>query len=124
MNLKIKIAAALAFFVGAFSIFAGGMAMRGWNPGYSVLSWLPVYNFSMGVLTVLIPAVLIWKRHRYALTSVIVFLGIHAATTAVLFLAFRATVATQSLLAMAFRLVIWLIVLGLMYSMRGAKSTA
>lgn len=53
MNFKRKIAAVLAFVVGIFSIFAGGMAMRGWEPGYSVLGWLPIYNFSMGILTVL-----------------------------------------------------------------------
>ncbi|MFN8413531.1 MAG: hypothetical protein U0Z26_14190 [Anaerolineales bacterium] len=112
---SIKIAAGLAFMIGAFSIFAGGMAMRGWNPGWSVLKWLPVYNFGMGILTVLIPAILIWKNHQLAFVAAIIFFGIHLIATAILLLAFRDVVATQSLLAMTFRLIVWVIILALMY---------
>ncbi len=115
---SLKVAAGLAFFVGAFSIFAGGMAMRGWNPGWSVLKWLPVYNFGMGILTVLIPAILIWKNHPLAFVAAIIFFVIHLIATAILLLAFRDVVAMQSLLAMTFRLVIWLIILALMYFVR------
>ena len=61
-----RIAAGLAFVVGAMSIVAGGKAMQGWDPGYSVLGWLPVYNFVMGMLTVLLPAILLWINNRYA----------------------------------------------------------
>ena len=50
------------------SIVAGGMVMRGWQPGYSILSWLPVYNFTVGLLN-FIPAVLLWINHRYARTG-------------------------------------------------------
>ncbi len=113
---SLKIAAGLAFLIGALSIFAGAMAMRGWNPGYRVLGWLPVYNFGMGILTVLIPAILIWKNHPIAFFTAIAFFVIHLIATAILLLAFRDVVATQSLLAMAFRLVVWIIILGLMYS--------
>ncbi len=123
MNSKMKAAAWLAFVIGALSILAGGMAMRGWNPGYSVLGWLPVYNFFMGILTVLIPALLIWKQHRYALPSAIAFFGIHLFATAVLLLAFRDVVATQSLMAMTFRLAVWLIVLALIHSARKTNLT-
>ncbi len=118
----LKIAAVLAFVVGGFSIAAGAMAMRGWNPGYSVLSWLPVYNFAMGILTILIPAILIWRGSPYAMTSAIVFCVIHASVTALLLLAFRETVATQSLLAMTFRVTVWLAILALLYfHTRGQK---
>ena len=113
---SLKIAAGLAFLIGALSIFAGAMAMRGWNPGYRVLGWLPVYNFGMGILTVLIPANLIWKNNPIAFFAAIAFFVIHLIATAILLLAFRDVVATQSLLAMAFRLVVWIIILGLMYS--------
>ena len=50
-----QIASILAFIIGIMSIVAGGKAMRDWDPGYSVIAWLPVYNFGMGILT-LIPA--------------------------------------------------------------------
>lgn len=112
---SIKITAGLAFMIGAFSIFAGGMAMRGWNPGWSVLKWLPVYNFGMGILTVLIPAILIWKNHPLAFAAAIIFFGIHLIATAIILLAFRDVVATQSLLAMSFRLIVWIIILVLIY---------
>lgn len=122
MNSMLKIAAALAFIIGSFSIVAGTMAMRGWNPGYSVLGWLPVYNFTMGILTILIPAVLIWRGSPYAMTSAIIFCVIHAVVTALLLLAFRETVAIQSLLAMTFRVVTWIVILALLYfRIRGQK---
>ena len=72
----VKLPSSLAFLVGAMSIVAGGMVMRGWRPGYSVLSWLPVYNFAVGLLT-LVPAVLLWVKHRYALTASLVAFGVH-----------------------------------------------
>ncbi len=108
---KMKTAGVLAFVVGALSIFAGGMAMRGWNPGYSVLGWLPVYNFVMGALTVFIPAILLWRESRHAGASALIFFGVHAGATVLLLLTFRDVVATQSILAMTFRLAVWLVIL-------------
>ena len=110
---KLKTAGVLAFVIGALSIFAGGMAMRGWNPGYSVLGWLPVYNFVMGVLTVFIPAILLWRESRHARASALIFFGVHAVVTVLLLLAFRDVVATQSILAMTSRLAVWLVILAL-----------
>lgn len=109
-----QIASILAFILGIMSIIAGGKAMRGWNPGYSVLAWLPLYNFVMGILT-LIPAVLIWMNHRYAMIAAICAFGIHAIVLLILFAAFRNTVANQSLAAMVFRLVTWIAILALMF---------
>ena len=109
-----QIASILAFIIGIMSIVAGGKAMQGWNPGYSVLTWLPMYNFVMGILT-LIPAILIWINHRYALITSIATLGVHAIVLLILFTAFRNTVAYQSLAAMMFRLVIWIAILALMF---------
>ena len=108
---KMKTAGVLALVVGVLSIFAGGMAMRGWNPGYSVLGWLPVYNFVMGALTVFIPAILLWRERRHARASALIFFGVHAGATVLLLLAFRDVVATQSILAMTFRLAVWLVIL-------------
>lgn len=109
-----RIASILAFLVGIMSIVAGGKAMQGWNPGYSVLSWLPVYNFVMGILA-LIPAVLLWTNHRYAMNTSIATFGIHVIVLLILLTVFRNTVAYQSLAAMLFRLVIWIAILTLMF---------
>ncbi len=109
-----QIASILAFLVGIMSIVAGGKAMQGWNPGYSVLSWLPVYNFVMGLLA-LIPAILLWVNHRYALAASIATLGIHTLVLLLLLTVFRGQIAVQSIAAMIFRLVVWIVILGLIF---------
>ncbi len=103
------------------SIVAGGKAMQGWNPGYNVLSWLPVYNFVMGILA-LIPAVLLWINHRFGLAASIATLSVHALVFLLLLITFRDQVAVQSIAAMIFRLVVWVVVLGLMFFRLGAVS--
>jgi len=109
-----QIASILAFLVGIMSIVAGGKAMQGWNPGYSVLSWLPVYNFMMGILAI-IPAVLLWINHRYALAASVATLGIHTLVLLLLLSTFRGEVAFQSIAAMIFRLAVWIVILGLVF---------
>lgn len=118
-----KIAAILTFIIGILSIFAGALAMTGWEPGYFVLNWLPVYNFILGMLTVFIPAILIWKNSKHAMPAAIATFSIHAIVTLLLLTTFRKTVAANSIGAMIFRLVIWLIILALMIvqSRRQAK---
>ena len=112
-----KLPSILAFLVGAMSIIAGGMVMRGWRPGYSVLSWLPVYNFVMGFLA-LIPAVLLWVNSRYALTASIVTFGVHTVVILLLLTFFRGQVANQSIGAMTFRLAVWVVILALLWFRR------
>ena len=62
--------------------------MQGWNTGYNVLSWLPIYNFAMGILA-LIPAVFLWMNNRFAAISSLVTLEVHALVLLLLFIAFR-----------------------------------
>jgi hypothetical protein len=109
-----RIASVLAFVIGAMSIVAGGMAIRGWDPGYSVLGWLPVYNFVVGALT-LIPAILLWRNRRQAPIASISIFVVHAIVTALLFTAFRGAAARESIAAMSFRLAVWLTILALMF---------
>lgn len=109
-----KLPSILAFLVGTMSIVAGGMVMRGWRPGYSILSWLPVYNFVLGLLT-LIPAYLLWIDNRYALTASLVTFGIHATVLLLLLTAFRGQAATQSIGAMIFRAILWGVILILLF---------
>jgi hypothetical protein len=108
-----KIASIFAFLVGGLSIFAGALTMTGWEPGYFVLNWLPVYNFILGVLTVFIPSILIWRNSKYAMPPAAVTFIIHAIVTLLLLTIFRDTVAANSIGAMIFRLVTWIIILAL-----------
>ena len=114
-----KLPSLLAFLVGGMSILAGGMVLRGWRPGWNVIAWLPVYNFAVGLLT-LIPAYLLWINHRYALTASIVIFSLHALVLVLLFTAFRNTAAFQSVGAMTFRLATWIVIFILLWFRRPA----
>src|SRR5512139_2964794 len=110
-----KTASILAFTIGVMSILGGGLALRGWDPGYSVLPWLPAYNLILGVLT-LVPAVMIWIDHRHAMAAAIIMTSIHATILLLLLTLFRDAVAAESIRAMLFRLVIWMVILGLLFA--------
>ena len=109
-----RIASILAFLVGGMSILAGGMVIRGWQPGWSVIQWLPVYNFIIGLLT-LIPAYLLWVNHRFALPFSTTIFSVHTIVLLLLITVFRNTAAFQSVGAMSFRVAAWIVILALVY---------
>lgn len=110
-----KIASILAFGIGAMAIYAGIKPLLGNNPGYNVLSWLPLYNYTMGILTVFVTAILIWKSSRLAMPTAIGTFGIHSIVMVILQTAYRSIVATDSLQAMTTRLIVWAVILGLIF---------
>lgn len=109
-----KAAAVLAFVIGAMAVFAGGKVLLGQDPGYYVIDWVPVYNFTAGVITVLVGTVLIWKNSRYALPVALVTLLGHSLVMAILQTAYRQVVAPESLQAMTIRIAAWSVILGLL----------
>ena len=111
-----KTAAILALIIGGLAVFAGGQALLGRDPGYYVINWLLLYNYTVGVLTVCVTAILIWTNHRLALPAAIGTFGAHALVMLVLQVAYRGTVAPDSLRAMTIRLVVWAIILGLLFA--------
>ena len=115
MNLN-KIASILAVIIGAMAVFAGGQVLfLGKQMDYYVINWLPYYNFTMGVISVLVTAVLIWKNSRYALPAAIATFAAHALVMLVLLTAYKGVVAPDSIVAMSVRLVVWAVILILMY---------
>ena len=110
-----KVAAVLAWMIGVMGVLAGGQALLGKVPGWTVISWLPLYNFIVGLAVVFVVAPLIWRSSRYALPAAFVVFGANVVVMLVLQIAFHDTVARQSMLAMLFRLAVWLIILLLMY---------
>lgn len=117
MNMPLnKIASILAFIIGGMAIFAGGKVLLGNDPGYYVINWLPLYNYTIGILTIFITAVLIWVNSRFAMPAAIGAFSIHAIVMLVLQTAYRGGVAPDSIQAMALRLAVWAIILGLMYA--------
>lgn len=110
-----RIAAVLAFIIGAMAIVAGGQVLLGKAPGYYVINWLPAYNFAVGILTDFLTAILIWKNSKWALPAAIGTFSAHAIVMLILQTAYREVVALDSLVAMSIRLIVWLIVLTLMF---------
>ena len=108
-----KIAAALAFIIGAMAIFAGGQVLLGKIMDYYVIDWLPIYNFSIGLISSFITAILIWKGSKFALSAAIGTFLIHGTVMLVLQTAYRDVVAQDSIKAMTVRLVAWSIILAL-----------
>ena len=109
-----KIAASLAFIIGAMAIVAGGQVLLGNVPDYYVVSWLPAYNFVMGVLTDFMTAFLIWKNSQWARPAAMGTFSAHAIVMLILLVAYREVVAPDSIVAMSIRLAVWLIILVLM----------
>ena len=110
-----KIAAVLAFIIGAMAVFAGGQVLLGKIPDYYVINWLPLYNYTMGILTVFITTLLIWTNSKVAMLVAIATFSIHAAVMLILQTTYPEVVAIDSVVAMTIRLTTWLIILALMF---------
>lgn len=120
MHTKLTNAAAiLAWIIGLMAVFAGGRVLLGILPDYYVIEWLPVYNFVMGVVTVGITAVLIWKNSRYARPAAVATFTAHVLVMVTLLAAYNSVVAQDSLVAMTVRLVVWAGILALLFWRRG-----
>ena len=113
-----KIASSLAFIIGALAIFAGGQALLGKDPGYYVINWLLLYNYTIGIMTVIITATLSWKSSKFAMPAASGTFSLHALVMILLQTAFRDVVAADSIRAMIVRLVVWGIILSLMFLQR------
>ncbi len=106
-TISIKIAAFLAFFIGAMSVFAGSKVLfQVETKEYDVLLWLVSYNVVYGIVSI-ITAYLIWKINGKKLTYFILI----SHFLVFLYLNFISTeVASESIKAMVFRTSIWLVI--------------
>ena len=115
MNSKLtKIAAVLAFIIGAMAIFAGGQVLLGKTMNYYVIDWLPIYNFIVGIISAFFTAIAIWKGSKIAMPAAIATLISHSAVMVILQAAYRDVVAPDSIKETTVRIVLWLIILTLM----------
>ena len=108
-----RIASIFALLIGGIAIRVSIKAIRGWKPGWKVLAWLPIYNLVRGILS-LIPAALLWVGHPCAMIASLAMFGIHAGMLLILLTAFRGKVARQSIGAMIFRVVTWILIIVLL----------
>ncbi|MDF1515689.1 MAG: hypothetical protein P1S60_17925 [Anaerolineae bacterium] len=117
-----KISAVVAFIIGAMAIFAGGQVVLGKIMDYYVIDWLPVYNLIAGLISSFLTAVLIWKGSKFAMPAALGTFVSHSLVMLVLTVAYRGVVASDSIKAMAVRMVVWLIVLALMFTQEHKNS--
>lgn len=110
-----KIASILALVIGAMAIFAGGKVLLGIDPGYYVIDWVPVYNFSMGLISAFLTAVLLWKNHRFAFAAAGATLAAHTIIMVVLQTVYRVSVAGESIQAMTIRMIVWAMIVSLVF---------
>lgn len=111
-----KIAAILAFIIGAMAVFAGAQVLLGNDPGYYVINWLPIYNYTAGILTVFITALLIWRGSKLAWFAAITTFSIHTLVMIILQTGYKDVVAVDSIRAMIIRMIAWAIILVLMFA--------
>ena len=119
-----KIASVLAFIIGAMAIFAGGQVLLGNDPGYYVINWLPLYNYTAGILTFFLTAIFIWTNSKFAMPSALGTFSLHALVMFVLQTAYTGIVAPDSIRAMTVRLIVWAVILTLMYFQQRRNKTA
>ena len=106
-----KIAAVIAFIIGAMAIFAGGqVVLLGKIMDYYVIDWLPIYNFIVGIFSVF-AAIIIWKGSKIVMPVAIAILASNVTVMLVLLTAYRDVVAPDSIKAMTVRIVSWIIIL-------------
>ncbi len=111
-----KIAAVLAFIIGSMAVFAGAQVLLGNDPGYYVINWVPVYNYTVGILTVFITAILIWRGSKLAWFAAITTFSLHTLVMILLQTVHRDVVAVDSIRAMTIRMIAWVIILALMFA--------
>ncbi len=106
----IKAAALLAFFIGMMSIIAGSMVLLGIDSKtYNTLPWLIIYNIVLGVLSIF-AAYLIWTAKKN--NKLIVIFIVFSHSMILIYLRFFSDAAAlESVQAMLFRVVIWLIII-------------
>ena len=109
-----KIAAILSFIIGGMAIFAGGQVVfLGKIMDYYVIDWLPVYNLIVGVISLFVTTVLLWKDMSIAFSAAIATLSAHIIVLLTIRFAYGDVVAPDSLRAMTVRIVVWLIIITL-----------
>ena len=91
-----KAASVVALTIGAMAVVAGGQILLGKDLGYYVINWLPVYNYTVGVLTLLVTTVLLWTGHRLGWPISLATLGLHALVMLLIKAVYGKVVASES----------------------------
>lgn len=120
-----KIASIMTAIIGAMAIFAGGQVLFFSKVmDYYVIDWLPIYNFTLGLISAGFTAVVIWKGSKIAMPATWATFASHTTIMLILQTAYRDVVAPDSIKAMTVRMVAWAIILVLMFVQKQKEATA
>lgn len=105
-----RIVAAVAVLLGSMSVVTGTRVLNGWfDPGYTTFPLLIVYNIFIGLVS-LVAGWLIWIKHSRALLLPAIITTGHIMVLLSLLTIFSDVVAHQSIKAMIFRSVVWVVI--------------
>ena len=109
MKIIIRIIAVLAIMIGIMAAITGSSVLLGmFDPGYQYFTTLIGYNIVMGLVSV-IAGILIWQRNRKALLLAYLVTGAHIIVFLLLKTIFSEVISGNSVNAMTFRSVAWII---------------
>lgn len=114
-----RTAAAVAVVFGLVTVFAGGRVLRGADPGYVAFMPLLAFNTTMGVAYAAV-GVAIWRAVRWSATAAGTVAGLNVLVLVAIIgvYATGGLVALDSLRAMAFRTVVWILLYAALVWMR------
>jgi hypothetical protein len=109
MKTIIRIVAVLAAIVGIMAVITGSRVLLGFfDPGYQYFTTLILYNVIMGAVSV-IAGIFIWQRNNKALLFASTISSFHIIVLIMLLTVFSDVISGQSINAMIFRSVAWVI---------------
>jgi hypothetical protein len=110
-----KIAAVVSLIGGLMIIVTcGQVVLLGKVPEQYVVEWMPPFQFFIGVLSVFITTILLWKDHLLAIPAVIFTLVLQGLAMAMLITAYGDSVTAKTLNTVSVRILITVAVLVLM----------
>ncbi len=109
------VTAVVAILFGILTVFAGTRVLLGANPGYEVFQPLLAFNTSMGFIYI-VAGIFVWKNLSKGKTiaAVIFVLNFIVLMVIAYLYVFSNSIAIESLGAMSFRSLLWLILLALL----------
>ncbi len=111
MNKTIKILSLVGIIFGIITIISGSKVLFGSDPGYVVFLPLVIFNTVMGFVYI-VPGVVAWRNPVLSKTiaGIVLLLNLGALITITYFYFADGVIAFQSLGAMSFRSIVWLII--------------
>ncbi len=114
------IIALVAAILGILSVITGTRVLTGlFDPGYTVLKPLVIYNVVVGAFSIM-AGFLIWKKHKTAVLLPGLITILHIMVLISLLTVFNDIVARQSVMAMTFRAVVWVGIFAVVKTNEGA----